>query len=404
MKIAIDISSVVYGTGVSVYARNLVRALLKINGRNEYVLFAGTWRQNERILEFEKELRKGKGIKEGENFEVKILPIPPKLQAVLWNDWHVLSLEKLIGSHDVYHSLDWSMAPTKAKTLITVHDLFFLKRPDLQQHPYRKTLETRLKRARDKKIYAIAVSEATKKDLVELLGYPEELVTVVYEAADLRVKSQESRVKNDEILKKYGLEKPYLLMVGTLEPRKNLRRTIKAFGKLESRVKSQESRELKLVIAGKGGWGTSTGSIDSLQAGSAQVFEKQNFGESVKFIGYVSDEDKFALMKSAVGFLYPSLYEGFGLPILEAFACGVPVLTSNVSSMPEVAGRAPSGARQAAIYVDPYDMASIRAGVEKMINLSNVERNKLIQNGYKQLKKFSWEKAARETLKIYKAL
>lgn len=377
MRIAIDVSSVVYGTGVSMYTRNLVKALAKVGGENEYMLFAGTWRQKDEIFKYIEELKEVKGVKFGENFQLKIFPIPPRAQAKLWNDWHVLGLENLIGPHDVYHSVDWSLAPTQAKTVITVHDLFFLKRPDLQRHPYRETLEIRIKRARDKRIKAIAVSNATKKDLVELLDYPEELVTVVYEASDPSFKFQVSSLELNKILKKYDISQPYLLMVGTREPRKNLERTIEAFLTLR---RPETFAKLKLVIAGKVGWG-----------------EGLHPSENVQLLGYVPQEDLPALYANTEGFLYPSLYEGFGIPILEAFACGAPVLTSNVSSMPEVAG-------SAAIYVDPHDVNSIREGMEKMLNLSTTDKNRLVQNGYKQMRKFSWEKAAKEMLKVYETL
>jgi len=228
-----------------------------------------------------------------------------------------------------------------------------------------------LERARNLQFPAIAVSEATKNDLVELLNYPKELVTVIYEAAEFNKTTKQLNNKSiDKVLEKYKIEGDYLFMVGTLEPRKNLERVIEAFLKFEV-------EDLQLIIAGKVGWG---GRLKPVK--------------NVKLLGYVSDEDKFGLMRNAIGFVYPSLYEGFGIPILEAFACGVPVLTSNVSSMPEVAGNS-------VIYVNPYDINSIREGMERMLNLNEVNRRGLIEKGFKQLKKFSWEKTAEETLAVY---
>ncbi len=373
MRIAIDISSVVYGTGVSVYTKNLVRALAKIDRQNEYVLFAGTLRQRKAVEEFFQQSNLG------ENFQLKIFPLSPKMQMVLWNDWHILSLEKLLGPIDVYHSPDWSLAPTKAKTVLTIHDLFFLKRPDLQQYPYKETMIKRLKRAKEKKLQVVAVSKSTKDDLIELLHYPEELSTVIYEAVDDKFKVQGSKFKVKEVKQKYGIEGNYLLMVGTREPRKNLASVLKVFSDLQNSKLPRRGPlgKTNLVIAGKVGWGESLVKTDNVQ-----------------LIGYVPDEDLPRLYCGSSGFLYPSLYEGFGISILEAFACGIPVLTSRISSMPEVAGKA-------AIYVDPYSTDSIREGIQKMLNLKPADRNRLIKRGFEQLKKFSWEKTARETLNIY---
>ena len=333
-------------------------------------------------------------------FIINFSPFPPRLQTIIWNELHVLNLEKLLGPVDVYHSPDWSLAPTKAKTVITVHDLFFLKRPDLQQHPYQATLERRLQLAKDRQAQVIAVSQATKNDLIELLDYPEELIKITYEAVDDKFKMQNANLKIKQIKKKYGIEGNYLLMVATQEPRKNLERTIEAFNSLVSGIKrnarqnSVNMQNTNLVIVGKVGWGNVGASRwDALPQPRTRASHR--LAPTIRFIGYVPQEELPTLYSGSEGFLYPSLYEGFGIPILEAFACGVPVLTSNVSSMPEVAGKA-------AIYVDPYKTDSIREGLEKMLNLSTTDKNELIQNGYKQMKKFSWGKVAKETLKMYK--
>ena len=371
MTIAIDISSIVYGTGVSIYTQELVKAMSQIDRENQYILFAGSLRQSGKIRQWFAESHLG------DNFKLKIFPISPKIQTVLWNDWHLLPLDWLIGRHDIYHSPDWSLAPSRAKTIITVHDLFFLKRPDLQQHPFKTTLERRLYRAKQKNLNVIAVSQATKHDLIELIGYPENLITVVYEAVGSNFNPNLQKQKTSDLLDKYQLTRGYLLMVATHEPRKNLLRTIEAFSKIDQ----QKAKPIKLVIAGKLGWGD----INLRQS------------DNVKLLGYISNEELPSLYANAQGFLYPSLYEGFGITILEAMACGTPLLTSSLSSMPEVAG-------EAAIYVDPYDSGSISSGIQKLLNLKSVDRKQMIEKGFKQAKKFSWQTAAAQTLKLYSSL
>lgn len=366
MKIAIDVSSVVYGTGVSVYVKELVGALARVDKKNSYLLWGGSWRQTEEIREWFNQA------KMPSNFELKVLAWPPKLQAVVWNDWHVGNLEWLIGEFDVYHSVDWSLAPTRYRTVITVHDLFYIKRPDLQLHPHEVTMRRRLERAKDMRLCAIAVSQTTRQDLVELLDYPKELVSVIYEAAPSWVGGI-SKLDKNKMRKKYNIEGDYWLMVGTREPRKNLDRTLRAFRDFRESVGS----EVSLVVAGKMGWGKGI-----------------NKEEGVLFTGFVSDEELVGLFEEARGFLYPSLYEGFGQPILEAMGMGVPVLTSEVSSMPEVGGAA-------AIYVNPGSEESIKKGMRTLLNLAGDERKELIRKGKKQVNKFSWEKAAKETMKVY---
>ena len=178
----------------------------------------------------------------------------------------------------------------------------------------------------------------------------------------------------DEIRKKHGVNDKYVLFVGTLQPRKNIARLIEAFSKLNK-------SDLNLVIVGKKGW-----KFEEILAAP----EKFGVGNKVKFLDSVTDEDLPAFYKNAICFVLPSLYEGFGLPVLEAMQYGCPVIASNVSSLPEAGGNA-------ALYVDPLDAGDIAKKLELMIN-DNDLRQKFIKRGYVQVKKFSWEKTARETL------
>lgn len=185
-------------------------------------------------------------------------------------------------------------------------------------------------------------------------------------------------VQNSKLLKeKYKINKKYILFVGTLQPRKNIVRLIEAFSKIH------HQQQLNLVIVGKKGWMYE----EILEAPKQYGIENQ-----IKFLEFVPDEDLSLLYKNALCFVLPSLYEGFGLPVLEAMTQGCPVITSNVSSLPEAGG-------DAALYVDPEDVDDIAAKMQSLVKDEEL-RKTLIEKGYKQVKKFSWEKAARETLKV----
>jgi glycosyltransferase involved in cell wall biosynthesis len=211
----------------------------------------------------------------------------------------------------------------------------------------------------------IAVSENTKKDIVELLGIPAKKIRVIYEASNEKLKIQNSKFKIDEIKRKYGIEGNYILALGG-SPRKNLGRLIKAYN-----VSVTQYLNIELVIVGNS------------QNTKYQI-------PNTKYLGYVPQDELASLYSGALCFVYPSLYEGFGLPVLEAMACGCPVVTSNVSSLPEVAG-------EAAVLVDPLSEKSIAAGIKEVLK----KREDMVKRGYERVKLFSWEKCARETLAVY---
>lgn len=348
MKIGIDISQIIYGTGVSVYTKNLVENLLKIDKENEYLLFGGTLRRRTDILSlFPK---------------AKVFPIPPTLADFLWNRLHVFPIEKLIGEIDVFHSSDWSQPPSKAFKVTTVHDLIPLKFPKLIHPLILAVHKRRLEWVKKEVDRVIVPSICTKEDLITH-GIDEEKVKVIYEAA---VYSRVSQAAIDKVKRKYKINTKYLFAAG-LSPYKNFERIIKAFDLVGG------GKDLKLVIAGRI---------------NPKIHQERR---GVRYLGPVSDEDLAALYTGAEVLVFPSLYEGFGLPILDAFACGCPVVTSNLSSMPEVAG-------DAAVLVDPYDVNSIADGIEKALRW----RKGLIEKGSKWVKQFSWIKTAAETLKTYK--
>jgi glycosyltransferase involved in cell wall biosynthesis len=222
----------------------------------------------------------------------------------------------------------------------------------------------------------LPISEATRLDLVAHFPRAAAKATVVELAADAAFAAG-----GPSVAARYGLEKPYVLALGTLEPRKNLARLIEAFAALDASVRDAH----ELVLVGGAGW--STGELDASLA---------RHRELVRPLGYVPDEDLPALYRDAALFAYPSLFEGFGLPVLEAMTAGVPVLTSDVSSLPEVGG-------DAVRYVDPYDVGLIRTALAELLR-DPVERARLAAAGRERAQRFSWERTARLTLEQVEAV
>ena len=269
------------------------------------------------------------------------------------------------------------------KTVITVHDLGSEYLPSMHQLKQRLYLSYIQKYQLKTATKIIAVSKATKEDLVKKVGIKAEKISVVYEGYNQKLYKP---VKDDiliDSLRGYGLKRgKYFLFVGTIQPRKNLERVIKAFSAHLEGVKAHLRGGLKLAIVGAKGW---------LSDGIYRLPQKLGIEDRVKFLGYVPEKDLPALYSGAIALLFPSLFEGFGLPILEAQACGCPVITSNTSSMPEIAGKG-------AILVDPYSVDDIVRGIREIGEVG--VRQRLIKAGFENIKRFSWEKCARETLKV----
>lgn len=363
MKIGIDVTASIYsGTGVASYYRSLVPELIREGQDCEFMLLGYAMR---RFSELKLANRK--------------LFLPPRIMEIMWNRLHVLPVEMLTGNLDIFHAWDYLQPPVKkAKIVTTIHDLTPIKFP-LYHHKSTVEAQTqRLKWVRREADIILADSKATKRDIVELLGVPEEKIKVVYLAAgelyeEFRDQRSEIRVKEIERgKKKYGIAGEYFISVGTLEPRKNLKRVIETFSINVQRT----SFNARLVIAGRSGWG-----------------ENLPQAENVNFLGLVPDEDLPGLYAGSAGLIYPSLYEGFGLPVLEAMTVGCPVLTSDRGSLAEVAG-------EAAVTVDPENTESIIWGIESLIK----DREKLIAKGLKRSGNFSWNKTAKETLSVYRSL
>lgn len=366
MKIGIDISQSVYtGTGVASYTRNLVKALLEMDDQ-EYVLFGSAFGRQKELLDFMQSLPKKASVTS------KIFSLPPTLLALLWNRLHIGGIEKFIGKVDIFHSSDWTEPPAKIPKITTIHDVILFKYPEHFPEEIIDNQKARLNLVKKESAAIIADSLSTKDDIVQFLGIPPQKIHVIYLGVDDKFFPR----KIDEIIKvkkKYKIESDYILSIGTREPRKNLIRTIEAF-------KTLKQKDVNLVIGGNFGWGEDVGTTDNVQ-----------------ILGFVDTVDLPALYSGAACFVYPSLYEGFGLPILEALSCGIPVVTSNRGSLGEIADTF-------SIEVDPEKTDAIADGIKKIVTLSKRDRAVMVKKGLKHAEQYTWKKCAEETVKVYKSV
>lgn len=367
MKIGIDISQAVYGTGVSVYTQNFVRALLRLDQKNEYILFGGSLRLQDRLREFIFSLNY-----DPRRLRYKIFPFPPTAADFIWNQLHLLPIEKLIGPVDIFHSSDWSQPPSASAKVTTIHDLSFLRWPETVNPRVLAVQKRRLEWVKKENVQIIAVSLATKMEIETLMKIPGKRIAVVYEALpeDImeykRLVNRENRIK--KMKEKYGITKSYFFAYGSSSPRKNIESLIRAYSLMPER------NNFQLVICG-------------------EYRPTIKLPPGVVVTGFISRPALLDLFSAAVLFAYPSFYEGFGIPILEAFALEVPVLTANRSSMAEIAA-------DAAVLIDPDSVESLIDGLRK-ITKETKTREILIKRGLKRLKDFSWEKTAAKTLEVY---
>lgn len=354
MKIGIDISQIVYkGTGVARYIENLIDAILKCDDKNQYIFFFSSLRRS---------LPKNIENQIKEKHVVKIYRLPPSLLEILWNRLHIYPIEKFIGPVDIFISSDWTQPPAGANKMTIVHDLVFLKYPETLPKSIIDVQTRRMERVKKEIDLIIADSQSTKDDLIELLQIPENKIEVVYPAVQVD--------KPDNLtIEQFDNGRQFILSVGKLEPRKNISRLISAFTK-------SNLKDVNLVIVGPKGW-------DNQQLA---IKQSNNLTMNIKFLGYIPDQDLYALYSKALFFIYPSLYEGFGYPIIEAMSLGCPVATSNTSSLKEIG-------KDSALLFNPESEEEIKNAIVKLYEDKDL-RNKLISAGKKRARDFSLEKFA----------
>jgi len=265
-------------------------------------------------------------------------------------------------------------------TAISIMDLSYIHFPELftKHDLYQLVNWTKYSAHNAKKIFTI--SNYSRDDIIKTYGKDPKDVITTYLGIKQTSGGKNKELSMDELKKKFGIDSGYILFVGTLQPRKNIAKLIEAFAKIKD-------KKVKLVVVGKKGW---------LWEEIIQAPEKYGVTDRVKFLDFVNDKDLPSLYKNAICFVLPSLYEGFGLPVLEAMKQGCPVLISNVSSLPEVGG-------DAAIYFNPKDSDDIAKKIDQVVS-DKILREEMVKKGYNQIKKFSWEKTAKQTLQVLEEL
>lgn len=366
MRIGIDYTAAArQGGGIGRYTRELMRALLSLESPHAFTFFVAAGGLKPEAWA----LRAKPGVR------VRSIPISDEWLARIWHRARVpVPVETITGALDVFYSPDFVLPPTRraTRTILTVHDLSFLHYPDHFVPKLVRYLGDVVPRSVARADRVLADSEATRADLTAHLGVPPDKVEVLYSGVDSRFRPEAEPGERRQLLDRYRVgEQPYILSVSTLQPRKNFVRLIRAFAALET--------DAQLVIAGGRGW-----LYDDIFAEAAK------HGQRVRILGFVDDADLPALYRNAVLFAFPSLYEGFGLPILEAMACGVPVVSSNASSLPEVAG-------DAALLVDPMDTDGLAAAMARLLEDAGLARG-MAAAGPAQAARFTWDRAARQLL------
>ncbi len=371
MSIYLDVSAAVHRrAGLGRYAESLVRALVPELG-DRLALFYNQEHGVDPLAGLE--------------------AVPARTVALGYKPWRMLvwlghlsrfSFGRLVPDAALFHATEHLLLPLRdCPTVLTVHDLIFRRLPEHHKPLNRWYLRWALPLYCRRADQVIAVSEATRQDLIAAYDLPPEKVRVIHEAAAPRFRPT-SDAAQTEVRARYGLPARYLLFVGTLEPRKNLTRLLRVWTPL------RRSGEVPpLVLVGARGW-----LIDAFFA----ALEQNECREDVILPGYIADEDLPAVYGGATALAFPSLYEGFGLPPLEAMACGTPVACSNVSSMPEVVGNA-------AVTFDPRDDAAMTEALRRIVGDPDL-RADLRARGLCRAIQFSWDRAAHETVALYREL
>jgi len=345
--------------GSSAYCFELLLNLNRIDKKNSYIIYLPQSPTSDLP-------------KEGSRWHYKI--VRPRKMWTLFG----LSLEFLLrrSKPDVFFSpTHYLPIFSPRRSVISILDISYIRFPELFRKADLNQLTKWTKYSARKAKRVFTISSSSKDDIIKAYKTPEKKVIVTYPGIKTILSNKYKALSMDDLRKKYGIKQQYILFVGTLQPRKNITRLIEAF----SRIK----QDIQLVVVGKKGW---------LFSEILEAPKKFKIEDRVKFLDFVPDEDLPFFYKNAICFVLPSLYEGFGLPILEAMKNGCPVIASNVSSLPEAGG-------DAALYVNPLDVDDIKKNLELIIHNSELRKG-LIEKGYEQVRKFSWEKTAKETLKV----
>ena len=409
MRIGIDYTSAAHqGAGIGRLTRNIVGALARIDQENQYtLLIQGRELPSSSISTHSdaphsdapgadrgKALRNApysdtpysntltnvaSGIQNG-NFYEKRTWISERWWARIWHRLHLpVRVEWITGPVDLFHGPDFTLPPLRAgtKAIVTVHDLSYLRLPFCFKPALLDYLVTNVPRAVHRANWVLADSESTRRDAIELLKVPEDKVGVLYPGVESRFRPILDVQARARVRTKYDLPKRFILSVGTVQPRKNYERLVQAFSRLQV-------PGLSLVIVGGKGW---------LYEKLFQRVNELSLQDRVMFTGYVDDIDLPVVYNLAEVFVFPSLYEGFGIPPLEAMSCGIPVVAANNSSLPEAVGHA-------GLLVNAEDVEALAHALSRILDDSTL-RQALIGQGLLHAKQFTWERAAHTLLDTY---
>jgi glycosyltransferase involved in cell wall biosynthesis len=376
LRVSIDYTAGVrQQAGVGRFVRGLVGALIELDQANNYsLLYTAPDRGQPKPA-----------LPRAANVASRPFVISERWLNLLWYRLGIpLPIELVGGSADLFYFPDFALPPVRrGRTVITIHDLSFLLVPDCAEDGLRAHLERVVPASVRGADYITADSENTRNELTTLLDAAPGRVKVVYGGVDARFRPVEDRGALERVRRKYGLHFPFVLYVGTIEPRKNLGRLLRAFTVLRSR----KGIAHRLVVAGGLGW---------LYQGVLRELDELAAEHEVVFLGRIIDEDLPALYSLSDVFVFPSLYEGFGLPPLEAMACGRPVICSNTSSLPEVVG-------DAGVLVSPFDVDGLADAIGELIADPD-RREHLGQLGQARSREFSWNASARRLLDVFHGL
>jgi glycosyltransferase involved in cell wall biosynthesis len=380
MRIAINAQLLSYSDtyrngGISRYIRHLLNAIARQPGQHEYTVFVNGQETVKRLRQ-----------EQGQSGQIEYIPVhwPENRPAsrVVWEQRDLPALLRERGI-EVFHSpanVLPEMLPRECASVVTLHDLAFLLYPEVltrARRVYHRIFTTRsLRRA----TAIIAVSNSTKEDAVKLVGIAPGRIQTVYTCIDERFSNVITNEEKQTFCREHGLDGGYLLYLGTLEPRKNIPTLLEAYREL----REVYSRKEKLALVGGKGW-----LYDEIFAKAQRL----GLASEVLFPGYVSNEEQLLWYHGASAFAYPSLYEGFGLPVAESLACGVPVVTSNVSSLPEAGG-------DSALIVDPLDSHALAEALQRVLT-DTLLRQRCVELAPKVLQRFSAQVMARQTIAVY---
>jgi glycosyltransferase involved in cell wall biosynthesis len=373
MRVAFDYTSAIYQrAGVGRYTRSLAAEVAPLLGDDdEFILWYTSMSRAPRSIS---------SVAAGSHGTSMRIPLSPRAASLLWQRMRLaLPIDRLIGQPDLLHSPDFVAPPVKAPLIATIHDLSYLVVPEFAHPNLKRYLEASVPRTIRRASHVIAVSEMTRQDIIERYQVEPSRVSTIYNGVDGWF-YEPDQAAVERAIEHFGLRRPYFIIVGTVEPRKNHLALLHAFAQLY-----EKRKDVSLAIVGSPGW---------LSEPIIAEIEKSAMSMPVRYLRFVDDTWIPALYAGSVALVSPSWYEGFGLPVLEAMACGAAVITSDRGSLPEVAG-------DNAILVPPGDIEELAASMERLLDDSAL-RADMVRRGRDHAATFSWRAAAEEHVELYR--